>query len=212
MPPIHLVIMADDLLARTGLAALIEDEADALVIGQLPLLTEPDLLAAFEPDALVADLGFDPEQTPDRLNLLAAHEAPLLALLPTPIQTHRTLAPLRALPAYGLLPRDAAPAAMGAALNALAAGLVVIDPGMALDLSLDPPGSPPPPLLDPLTPRETEVLQLLAQGLPNKQIAQRLGISPNTVKFHVNALFSKLAAASRTEAVIRASQLGLILL
>jgi DNA-binding NarL/FixJ family response regulator len=57
-----------------------------------------------------------------------------------------------------------------------------------------------------------EVLQLLAEGLPNKTIAYRLGISEHTVKFHVNAILGKLGAQSRTEAVVRATRLGLILL
>jgi DNA-binding NarL/FixJ family response regulator len=63
-----------------------------------------------------------------------------------------------------------------------------------------------------LTPREQEVLQLLAEGLPNKTIADRLYISEHTVKFHVNAILSKLGAQSRTEAVVRATRLGLLLL
>jgi DNA-binding NarL/FixJ family response regulator len=57
-----------------------------------------------------------------------------------------------------------------------------------------------------------EVLQLLAEGLPNKAIARRLDISDHTVKFHVNAILSKLGAQSRTDAVVRATRLGLILL
>ena len=63
-----------------------------------------------------------------------------------------------------------------------------------------------------LTPRELEVLALVADGLPNKAIAGRLGISDHTVKFHVNAILSKLGAQSRTEAVTRAMRMGLITL
>jgi two-component system, NarL family, nitrate/nitrite response regulator NarL len=63
-----------------------------------------------------------------------------------------------------------------------------------------------------LTPREVDVLRLLGEGLPNKAIARRLGISEHTVKFHVNAILGKLGASSRTEAVVRATRLGLILL
>jgi two-component system nitrate/nitrite response regulator NarL len=67
-------------------------------------------------------------------------------------------------------------------------------------------------LTEPLTPREHEVLQLVAEGLPNKTIADRLHISEHTVKFHINALMGKLGAQSRTEAVVRASRLGILLL
>ena len=63
-----------------------------------------------------------------------------------------------------------------------------------------------------MTSRELEVLWLLAEGLPNKAIASRLGISEHTVKFHVNSIMGKLSAQSRTDAVVRATRLGLILL
>jgi DNA-binding NarL/FixJ family response regulator len=65
---------------------------------------------------------------------------------------------------------------------------------------------------EPLTPREIQVLELLAEGLPNKAIAARLGISDQTVKFHVAAISGKLGAANRTDAVRRAVRRGLITL
>jgi DNA-binding NarL/FixJ family response regulator len=67
-------------------------------------------------------------------------------------------------------------------------------------------------LLEPLTPREQEVLRMLALGLANKEIAARLNISEHTVKFHVAAILGKLGAASRTEAVAKGIRHGLILL
>ena len=65
---------------------------------------------------------------------------------------------------------------------------------------------------EPLTPREIQVLELLAEGLPNKTIAARLGISDQTVKFHVASISGKLGAANRTDAVRRAVRRGLIAL
>src|SRR6185295_5072231 len=65
---------------------------------------------------------------------------------------------------------------------------------------------------EPLTPREVQVLELLAEGLPNKAIAQRLGISDQTVKFHVSSISGKLGAKNRTDAVRRAARRGLITL
>lgn len=65
-------------------------------------------------------------------------------------------------------------------------------------------------LREPLTPREIDVLRLLAEGHPNKGIAAVLGVTENTVKFHVNALFGKLGVQSRTEAVTRAARAGLV--
>lgn len=63
---------------------------------------------------------------------------------------------------------------------------------------------------EPLTPREIDVLELLTEGLPNKAIAERLGISDQTVKFHIASILGKLGAANRTEAVRRALRQGLI--
>jgi DNA-binding CsgD family transcriptional regulator len=68
----------------------------------------------------------------------------------------------------------------------------------------------PPRLVEPLTPREHEVLVLVADGLRNREIAQRLGVSEHTVKFHLAAIFGKLGASSRTEVVRKALRLGLI--
>jgi DNA-binding NarL/FixJ family response regulator len=67
-------------------------------------------------------------------------------------------------------------------------------------------------VVEPLTPREVEVLELLAEGLPNKAIAERLTISDQTVKFHVASIAAKLGAANRTDAVRRAVRRGLIAL
>lgn len=66
------------------------------------------------------------------------------------------------------------------------------------------------PLVEPLTPRETQVLALLADGLSNKAIAARLGVSDETVKFHVASIFGKLSASNRTDAVSRAIRRGLV--
>ena len=64
--------------------------------------------------------------------------------------------------------------------------------------------------IDDLTPREMDVLRLLAQGLPNRKIGERLDINERTVKYHVAAILAKLEAANRTEAVMRAIERGLI--
>ncbi len=108
--------------------------------------------------------------------------------------------------ARGALLRDAGARKIAAALKACACGLVVLDEGLPL-VRRDPPVE-----AELLTPREHEVLQLLAQGLANKEIAHRLGVSDHTAKFHVNEILARLGAQSRTEAVVRAVKLGLITL
>src|SRR5262245_36865069 len=116
------------------------------------------------------------------------------------------------------------PEGRAALARALAgADVVVIGEARTIDearrLGLDPDGwvvAPdhdelePTPLVEPLTPREIQVLELVAEGLPNKIIARRLEISDQTVKFHVASICGKLGAANRTEAVRKAIRKGLI--
>lgn len=126
--------------------------------------------------------------------------------------------PLLSAGATAVLRRDGSAEALRSALAPVLHGLVVIDPtldAVAADdvvssraLSSPTAGSD----VEPLTQRETEVVELIATGLSNKQIAERLGISAHTVKFHVNAILAKLDVHSRTEAVVRAVQLGVVAL
>lgn len=119
-----------------------------------------------------------------------------------------------ALRAWGILPLDASPEELNAAVLALHEGLLVaspelIQPLLGVEISTDAQESF---LVEELTPRELEVLQLIAEGLANKQIALELEISEHTVKFHVSSVYSKLGAGSRTEAVRLGARLGLIVL
>jgi two-component system, NarL family, response regulator YdfI len=113
-----------------------------------------------------------------------------------------------------VLPSDISPDQLAAALQAAASGLVVMHP--AQFQSAVPAASSPSrglgELAEPLTPRESEVLQMLASGLGNKEVAAKLDISEHTVKFHVASILGKLGAASRTEAVSLGIRRGLVLL
>lgn len=120
--------------------------------------------------------------------------------------------------AWAYLPPDADGAELAAAVLAVHAGLLAIHPSLAAQLlggnGVLPRGASPEDdgTVEELTPRELEVLALLAEGIPNKVIARRLGISDHTVKFHVGALLGKLNAGSRTEAVRIGVRRGLIAL
>ena len=113
-----------------------------------------------------------------------------------------------------LLPSDALPDQIVVSLEAAAAGLIVLHPAEvdAMFPAAEAASSPLADLVEPLTPRESEVLQMLASGLANKEIATRLAISDHTVKFHVASILGKLGAASRTEAVTLGIRRGLVLL
>jgi two-component system, NarL family, response regulator YdfI len=113
-----------------------------------------------------------------------------------------------------ILPTGASPEQLVAAMQAATAGLVVIHRG-EIDSAFPAARAASRPfaeLAEPLTPREREVLQMLASGLANKEIATRLTISEHTVKFHVASILGKLGAASRTEAVALGIRHGLVLL
>jgi DNA-binding CsgD family transcriptional regulator len=117
------------------------------------------------------------------------------------------------LPAWGLLDQDSAPESLAAAVRALQAGLIVNSPRRAAL----PRGAWSPANgvrdrgeLPQLTPREAEVLRLLARGAGNKQIAWELGVSEHTIKFHTSAIYAKLGVANRTEALRRGVELGLL--
>ncbi len=114
---------------------------------------------------------------------------------------------------WGLLSADATEDELATAIHAVGEGLWVGAPGLVEGLmrfQRAGESSGEESLIEPLTAREKEVLQLMAQGLANKQIALSLGISEHTVKFHLSALYAKLGISSRTEAVRRGIELGLI--
>lgn len=115
--------------------------------------------------------------------------------------------------AGAILPKVVLPEELIAALQAVAAGFVVISPDLA-SVTLSGPLAPADPLppTETLTPREREVLERMAEGLSNKEIAARLSISEHTAKFHIASIMSKLGAESRTEAVTLAIRRGLLLL
>ncbi|MFC1997224.1 LuxR C-terminal-related transcriptional regulator [Chloroflexota bacterium] len=121
---------------------------------------------------------------------------------------------IRGLPlaAWGLLSSEASSEELITAIHAIYQGLIVA-PRARLDrLWVENPPNEADELIEQLTPRETEILEQLAQGLANKQIALELGISEHTVKFHVSSIYAKLGVTNRMEAVRMGLQLGLITL
>jgi DNA-binding NarL/FixJ family response regulator len=205
------LVVANDSLSRAGLAAMLQGRRDINVTGQVPAEDLAASLAVYAPDVILWDLGLDRGDAAQRLEELrggdGAQPTPVLALLSSASQAQG----IWAAGARSLLPREVPAARLGAALPGVAAGLAVLEPAFARALFVERPASSEMPL-ELLTPRELEVLRLVAEGLPNKGIARHLGVSEHTVKFHINAILGKLGVESRTEAVVRATRLGLILL
>ena len=209
MPDLRVLVVADDPLARAGLAAMLAAQPGCDVVGQVS--SEADLaaeVAVYRPDALLWDLGWDPALPSSQPGKPGGTGRARRGPAARRGAGSRGLDRRRAGPAAA---RRAAAEALVAALHAAAEGLAVLDPALA-GAVLPAREAPSDLLVEELTPRELEVLQLLAEGLSNRGIGQRLGISEHTVKFHVNAIMGKLGAQSRTEAVVRATRLGLIIL
>ncbi len=199
--PPRLLLVAEDVIARAGLRAVAE-RAGLDVVGDVaPEDLEPPLLEAA--DALLWDAGA--AGTLDGLREAAARSI-VLALPWNAEQAREALAA----GAQGVLSRERLEEQLLAAVQAVALGLRVVDD--AFDEAVIRPRVASEPLVEPLTHRETEVLQLLAQGLTNRRIGERLGISEHTAKFHVNAILGKLGAQTRGEAIAHAARLGLLLL
>ena len=206
MADLRVVVVAADPLARGGLVALLLAEP-GLAVSAWPFAEEDGLdRARGEADVLLLDLGAGARPPMAGVEQAVASGVPFLVL----VDHEDDAAPALAAGALAVVLRDASRERLVSALHAARDGLIVLDPGLAVSALR--PRQASAGLVEPLTPRETEVLQLLAQGLTNKTIAERLGISDHTAKFHVNAILGKLGAESRTEAIVQAARLGLVIL
>ena len=224
MDEVRVLIVADDPLVRAGLAALLADEPGCVVAGQVVSdadlsgeLVSEEARALYQPDVVLWDLGWDPALVPvaisdrDQEGGEEPVKVPAVALLPGDAAWTRAVTDTWVAGARGFLLRDVEAEGLAAALLAVAQGLIVLDPALAgAVMPLQGPATAQ--LVEELSARELEVLQLLAEGLPNKAIGYQLGISEHTVKFHVNAILGKLGVQSRTEAAVQATRLGLIIL
>jgi len=201
-------LVGNDPLALSGLAALLAQEPGILVAAELTMGEElRSGLIRSRSDVALWDLGLDGKLGLERLRELEPPLPPTLAL----VVDEGAAAELLASGARGVLSREMDKVRIVAALQAIAQRLIVIDENLAWATLRGRAGEEEAPG-ETLTPRETEVLQLLSRALSNKEIAQRLGITEHTAKFHVNSILGKLGAQSRTEAVVKAARRGLVLI
>jgi len=211
---IRVFIVAASPLIRGGLQSMLADSRFDIVGSVADLESNSGQLVDVEPDVVLVEAAAGAQE--ELLNALEdaelAEEYPVIVLLEQPKTAWLSKA-LRA-GVRAVLPRDVAPEQLRAALEAASAGLVIIHPS-ELDTVFSAtvgPSAPLDELLEPLTRREREVLQMLAAGLANKEIAARLAISDHTVKFHVASILGKLGASTRTEAVSAGIRRGLVML
>jgi len=209
---LNVLVVSPLATVRAGLGALLAAVDGLLVVGEASsLLSGPAADLIPEADVVLLDAA-SAEEIEAAIGALEAAGPGLVALGPANAAGRLPLA-ARSF-AWGLLARDAGTERIVAAVRAVAAGLVVFEPELAsASLGSRAVGAlPAEDEIDDLTAREREVLTLVAIGLTNKAIAQRLTISDHTVKFHVAAILAKLGAESRTEAVHLAARRGLLTL
>ena len=206
--PIQIAILAPTLAGRVGLRTLLGvSNAIQIVIET----ADPVTLQNYEWDNVDVLILQGYESLEELATLWKSEEQPALLWISDDPQAAKIL---RGLPlsAWGLLSSEASSEDLLAAVHALYQGLIVAPRRHLEPLWIDNLPEETDDLIEQLTPRETEILELLAQGLANKQIALELEISEHTVKFHVSSIYAKLGATNRMEAVRMGLQLGLITL
>jgi DNA-binding NarL/FixJ family response regulator len=206
------VLLADDQrVVREGLATLLALLDGIELVGTAADGDEAiELAAERDPDVVLMDLRMPRVDGVEAIRRLAARgERPRAIALTTYADDASVLGALRA-GARGYLTKDAGAEQILAAVQAVARGEAALDPAVqhhVLAAIAEPAASELP---DGLTPREVEVLQLIAEGLTNAEIADRLVVSAATVKSHVNHIFAKAGLRDRAQAVVYAYSNGLV--
>jgi len=209
---ISVLIVDDHTLFRRGIRSLLEDEQDMLVVGEAA--NGRDALAIARertPDVVLMDIQM-PELDGIEVTRILHREMPHLGIVFITMYEDDEFV-FRGLQAggRGYILKDADPDTMLRAIRAVAHGESLLGAAVAVKVmrqfaAIDGPRD----VVDELTPREIEVLKLVAEGLSNREIAARLCISPKTVKNHINNILSKLHLFGRTQATLYAIRSGLV--
>jgi NarL family two-component system response regulator YdfI len=209
---IRTIVLAPNPILRAGLREILHGVEDITVAAET---TSPDELTRLAAKADVILIALASAARVDLSHILADGDINPAILMLT--NDPADLGALLRIPTaiWGILPQDADAQEIIAATRALSQGLIVGSPLLLKPITSRSTAlgtGQPEPLAEPLTERERQVLQRIAQGLANKQIAAALGISEHTVKFHLSSIYAKLGATNRTEAVRLGILQGIIVL
>ena len=213
MDHIRILIADDHPLFRDGMHGLLDSVADAQVVGEATTGDEAVALAAsLQPDVILMDIKM-PGMNGIEATRQILYTSPHIAILVVTMleDDDYVFAAMRA-GARGYLLKGANQAEVLRAIRAVANGEAIFGPAIArrvLGYFATPRPAAPARLFPELTERETEVLNLIAQGRSNQEIADQLVLSLKTVRNHVSNIFSKLHVADRAQAIIRAREAGL---
>jgi NarL family two-component system response regulator YdfI len=210
----RVVIGATSKVVRNELTSLLTSESRFRVIGSFSIEAALIQSETLRPDVVVLDVESSADEAmPFALESAEIPVGPALVILTDNVENFSPVNALR-LGARAILSREAKAEEILAAIRASMAGLVVLDREV-LNSVLPLTGGEQQTALDTsdqiLTPREIEVLRMIAEGLGNKEIGSKLGISDHTVKFHTSSIFAKLGASNRAEAVTLGIREGLIM-
>ena len=209
--PIRIAVADDHPVVRDGLVAMLETQSDFHIVGAAASGSEAlALVESHDPDVLLLDLEMPELDGVGVLERLEGARSRVRVIVFTVFDTDERIIAAVEAGAAGYLLKGAPRADVFAAVRVVASGGSLLAPLATSAVLRRVRGDVPPSAGPSLTPREQVVLEHLARGLGNKQIAAQLGIAERTVKFHVSSVFTKLGAANRTEAVTRAAQAGLI--
>jgi NarL family two-component system response regulator LiaR len=202
------VLIADDhAIVRKGIRALLATEPDIEVIGEAQdgrvAISEA---ARLRPDVILMDLVMPEVNGITAIRHIVAHQPEAGILVLTSFATDDKIIPAVKAGALGYLLKDSGPYELVQAIHRVHRGESSLHPVVARKILME---LSQPPSLDPLTEREIEVLQLVAQGHSNREIAEKLSISETTVRTHVSNILNKLQLSSRTQATLYALREGL---
>jgi DNA-binding NarL/FixJ family response regulator len=212
---IHILVADDHPVVRDGLVAMLSTQVDFQVVGASSTGAETvDLAASLQPDVILLDLEMPEMDGVEALRRIRANRSDAKVIVFTAFDTDdRILNAVRA-GARGYLLKGAPREDIFRAIRVVNEGGSLLEPVVATKLMQQVveagKSDRDPGLVEPLTPREEEVLQLLAQGKTNKEIASELVVTERTVKFHVSSILRKMDRGNRTEAVRLAVELGLV--
>jgi DNA-binding NarL/FixJ family response regulator len=214
---IRIVVADDHHVVRTGFAALLDTQPDFTVVGTACDGTEAvRICGELSPDVALMDVRMPVMDGIEATRQLAGPNGPRILILTTFDLDEYVYDALRA-GASGFLLKDVTAERLFDAVRVIAAGEALLAPavtrrliGEFTRLRPKPEGAPPTAALATLTPRETQVLRLVAEGLSNTEIAGRLVVTEETVKTHVSRMLSKLGLRDRTQAVVTAYETGLV--
>jgi DNA-binding NarL/FixJ family response regulator len=213
---IRVLIVDDQALVRAGFGVLIDSADDLEVVGTASNGAEAVALAAtVEPDVILMDIRMPVLDGLQATAQVLTRQPDVRVLMLTTFDLDEYVFNALKAGASGFLLKDTPPADLLNGIRTVAAGDALLSPSITRHLieeyvSRPQPGRAAPPALDGLTDREVEVLELVARGLSNAEIAKRLFVSPATAKTHVARLLMKLDARDRAQLIIVAYETGLV--